>query len=199
MIVLTIMAMMMGIATMFIGSISNSKLKAEALHLSGALRLVYGRAAINGTRYQFVINLDDNSYRAECSEGNIAVLTSEEIEEQEREHRYDRNDEEADPFGLGASSATFDDCSEPLLEDATLRPGVRFQGVLTSHDEDVIEDGEVAIGFFPSGFVERSIIWLEQENGEAMMTLTIDPMSGRVRVHPGDFSVPDDFFEVEED
>lgn len=189
----------MSIATSFIGSLTNSKLKAEAMHLSGSLRLVYGRAAINGTRYQYVINLDENTYRAECSEANVAVMTTEDLEEQERRTRYDRNDEEADPFGLGASSSTFDDCSEPLLENSTLRSGVIFKGILTSHNDDVVESGEVSIGFFPNGFVERTIIWLAQENSDSMMTLTIDPMSGRVRVHPGDMEIPEDFFEVEED
>ena len=48
-----------------------------------------------------------------------------------------------------------------------------------------------------NGFVERSLIWLKQ--GEAYLTLSIEPMSGRVIVHPGELDIPDDFFAVEED
>jgi hypothetical protein len=42
------------------------------------------------------------------------------------------------------------------------------------------------------------MIWVKGADG-GYFTQIVDPMSGRVRVKPGDLEVPDDFFEVEED
>lgn len=193
MIVLAIMAGLMLIAVPVVGSLTNAQLRAEAMRMSGALRMVYGRAAINGLRYEVRLDLDAHTYSVACGDGNVFFDPSgpEEVEED------DRDDPEADPFGLGFNQPTLEDCSEPLLEQRTLGHDVEILRVLTQHDADPVEDGEATIAYFPNGFVERSLIWLQQD--EAVLTLAIDPMSGRVRIFPEDLEVPDDFFEVEED
>lgn len=196
-VVLAIMAGMMSVALFAVGSITNSRLDGEALRISGALRLVYGRAAINGIRYQVVFDIDSNSYRVECTDGDVPV--AEDPDETEQTSRRDDRDDEADPFGLGRTAPSFDDCSEDLLRQREVRSGVKIARVLTSHNDEPVESGEVTIGFFPNGFVERSIIWLSNESGTAFMTLFVEPMSGRVRIFAGDHEVPDDFFSVEED
>lgn len=192
-IVLAIMAGMLLIAVPVVGSLTNAQLRAEAMRMSGALRMVYGRAAINGLRYELRLNLDTDTYSVACGDGNVFVDPAgpEEIDED------DLDDPEADPFGLGFAQPTLEDCSEPLLEQRTLKHGVEILRVLTQHHTDPVEDGEATIAYFPNGFVERSLIWLQQD--EAVLTLAIDPMSGRVHIFPEDLDVPDDFFEVEED
>ena len=115
------------------------------------------------------------------------------------DRRYDRNDEEADPFNLGEADSRFENCEEPLFYEQELPRGIVFDRVMVVHEEDVVEHGEVTIGYFPNGFVERAIIWLKHERSEGVMTLTIDPLSGSVRIIAGDMDVPDDFWEVEED
>lgn len=192
-IVLAIAASVMAMSISAFGSLGNAKLRGEAMRMSGALRMVYGRAAVNGLRYQVSFDLDAESYRVDCSPDNVLV----ESEEQSRRAR-NPNDPEADPFGLGTHTPTLDDCSEPLLMPTTLRNGVEIARVLTAHHREAVEEGTHTIAYFPNGFVERSIIWLR--SGESnYITLTVDPMTGRVRVHAGDFEVPEDFFEVEED
>ena len=192
-VVLAIMAGVIAATTSVVGRLSNAKLRSEAMRVSGALRMVYGRAAINGMRYQVTFDVDANAYSVECSEENVVV----DPEASERRSSRFEDDREADPFGLGAGSASLQDCSEPLLERRNLQRGVEVDRVLTIHDRDPVDVGEATIAFFPNGFVERSLIWLKQ--GEAYLTLSIEPMSGRVIVHPGELDIPDDFFAVEED
>ena len=43
------------------------------------------------------------------------------------------------------------------------------------------------------------MIWLAIEDGDATVTLTIQPMTGRVRTVTERLEVPSDFLEVEED
>lgn len=199
-IVLTVAAVLSGVAIVSMGGINNNRVSAEALRLSGALRMVYGRAAINGLRYQFVFDLDANSYRVQCSPDNVLLeAPTEDRATRRRSSRYGADDREADPFGLGSAPPTLDDCAEDLLETYTLREGVRIRGVLTTHDRDEVQEGETGIAFFPNGFVERSMIWLESADEKTVVTLTIDPMTGRVRIRGGDLDIPEDFFSVEED
>jgi len=73
MVVLLLIAAMAGLSVMALGSLDGSKVRAETIRMSGAIRFVYGRSAINGIRYQLVINLDDDSYRVECSEDNAFI------------------------------------------------------------------------------------------------------------------------------
>ncbi|MFT4703668.1 MAG: general secretion pathway protein H [Bradymonadia bacterium] len=194
MVVLAIMAGMAGAAVTVVNSITNANLRAEAMRMSGSLRMIYGRSAINGIRYQLNIDLDGNTYSVSCSEDNVLV---EPEARNEREERRRQEDAEADPFNLGGGGASMQDCSEPLLQPRDMRPGVEIARVLTMHHREPVESGSAEVAYFPNGFVERTLIWLRQD--EAWLTLEIDPMSGRVFVHAGEIDVPDDFFEVEED
>lgn len=191
-VVLAIAAAIMGLSFSTFSSLKHAKLRAEAMRLSGALRMVYGRAAVNGIRYQVSFDLDEGSYRVDCSEENVLLPDDAEPSP------FDSDDEEADPFGLGAQLPTLGDCSEPLLEPTTLRGDIRFARMVTTHHEDPVEEGTHTIAYFPNGFVERSLIWL-QSGEDNFLTLSIDPMTGGVKIYPGDIDVPEDFFEVEED
>lgn len=195
-IVLGLVATMAGIGVYAIGGVKNGRVQAEAMKMSGALRMTFGRSAINGIRYQFVLDLDEGTYSVQCSAENVLVEARPSEEPPSR--RRGRRDEEADPFGLGASSGpSMDDCTEDALPSFTTRRGVKIARVLTTHHDDPVEDGTATIAFFPNGFVERSLIWLSDEDDMIFVTLSIDPMSGRIRTYAEDLDIPDDFFEVE--
>jgi prepilin-type N-terminal cleavage/methylation domain-containing protein len=192
--VVAIMASAMGLATMSFSNLSNARMKAQTLRLAGALRYVYGRAAINGVRYQLTLNPGGAALSLECSVTNVPVtVVDDEVKRVER--RVD--DAEANPFGI-SSSGGLRGCEDPVLKDFSLKDDVVVDRVLTTHDKSPVNSGTATIGFFPDGFVERSIIWLRNDAG-AMSTLMLDPLSGRVRVVSGDAEIPKDFFEVEED
>ena len=191
-VVLAIIAALMAIAVSAFGPVKHAQIRAEAMRMSGALRMVYGRAAVNGLRYQVTFDLEANSFSVECSEENVL------LEPEADDDRPFYADDEADPFGLGVSPPTLLDCSEPLLADTAMRHDVEILRVLTTHDREPVEDGTATIAYFPNGFVERSLIWLGQVDG-MVLTLSIDPMTGRVFIFPEDLEVPEDFFEVEED
>jgi len=193
-IVLVIMASMSMLALVAVTGSAHDRVSAEAMRLSGAIRMIYGRAAINGIRYQLVMDLDEHVYWVECTLEDIPIPARTSTSRDTR-----RDDPESDPFGLGTSAPTMDDCTEDLLPRRSLREGVRFDRVLTVHDERPVEYGTTTIAFFPNGFVEPSIIWLSDRDETTYMTLTIDAMTGRVRARGGNHEIPDDFFEVDED
>lgn len=194
MIVLTIVASVMGLTAFSMSGLTASKVRSEALHVAGAIRYVYGRSAINGVRYQLTFAVGGNTLSAQCSEKNIPVASAETTKQRAK---AEKEDGEANPFGV-AGGGGMAACDDKVIRDFTLKDGVTIARVITSHDEAPVESGNATIGFFPNGFVERSMIWVKGADG-GYFTLIVDPMSGRVRVKPGDLAVPDDFFEVEED
>lgn len=203
--------MLVIIVGMFVAMVSvvnvvgQSQLRGASSRLATAIEYVYGRAAINGVRYQLVIDLDENAYWAECSEDMITIAgglvggTVGEDDSAEKPSRYDDDDDEADPFGMNLG-ASWDDCSDDLVPRRQLREGVQIDRVMTTHQSEPYEEGTATIGFFPNGFVEPSIIWLrDDENEDAGMTLFVEPMTGSVRIESGLADLPDDFLDVEED
>lgn len=199
MVALTLMAMVFAGSLYLTGSIGNSRLQSEAMHLAGAIRFVHGRAAVNGTRYRLMLDLETNSFRAECTPDANPVSLSLEGQEAERRRRgirYRNEDPEADPFGRGERVA-FDDCSDPLLSERTLQGDVQIDRVLTVLTRDPQRDGSAEIGFYPDGFVDRTMIWLRR--GTGVTTLIVDPMTGRVHITADDLDIPRDFYDVEED
>lgn len=192
-VVLAIMAALMAISFSAFGPLEHSQIRAEAMRMSGALRMVYGRAAVNGLRYQVTFDLDANSFSVECSEENVLIDP-----EEDDDDRPFYEDDEADPFGLGVSAPTLMDCSEPLLPLTLMRHDVQILRVLTTHHRSPVETGTATVAYFPNGFVERTLIWIGMEDG-MVLTLSVDPMTGRVFIYPEDLEVPEDFFEVEED
>jgi general secretion pathway protein H len=61
--------------------------------------------------------------------------------------------------------------------------GVAFQDVVTLHQGKVTE-GEAFTQFFPAGLVEKTVIHLKDED-QHVITLDINPLSGRVKVYEG--------------
>lgn len=194
MVVVALIAIVAGMSVYAMGGIGTSRVQAEAMRLSGALRMAYGRAAINGLRYSVVFDLDAGTYSVQCASENVLLPADGEDREEP-----DGDDDEADPFGLGPQNATMDDCSEDALPSVTVRSRVKIARILTSHDSDPVESGQNSISIFPNGYVERSVIWLSDDDGKVFITLTLDPMTGRVRAYPEDLEIPDDFFEIEEE
>lgn len=204
--ILVVLAIIVGIfgATFATLSVMTAgELRGATARLASTIEHIHGRSAINGMRYQLVLDLDTNTYWAECSEENIALeagmaggVVGEEASNEFL--RYDEDDEEADPFGMNLTQV-WDDCTEPLIPTREVRSGIVIDRVLTTHQLDPYEEGVATIGFFPDGSVEQSIIWLKEDDGEAGMTIFIQPITGRVTVKRGVQDIPRDFFDVEED
>jgi hypothetical protein len=203
-VVLVVIVGAFGLSISVVGLLTFSDLNGEAARLASTIQHIYGRAAINGQRYRLVIDLDDNAYWAECSDedvplpGDLMSTGMEDSAASQRLGRYDEDDEEADPFGLNLDN-TFDDCTEELIPRRQLTGRVVLDSVMTTHQREPAIEGQATIEFFPDGFVEPSMVWLTIDDAEAAVTLTIQPMTGRVRTFTERLEVPSDFLEVEED
>ncbi|MCA9565317.1 MAG: prepilin-type N-terminal cleavage/methylation domain-containing protein [Myxococcales bacterium] len=221
-VVLAIVAAVLASAVVSMSVIGSTNLGGDASRLATTFEFVYGRAALNGIRYRLVIDLDTNEYWAECTPDDVAIadqmstgslgndtgqVADSELERgaRDRFQRYDDDEDEGDIFNLNLNQM-FDDCSEPLLERRSLRNGIEFAQVMTTHQTEPYLAGQATVAFFPNGFVEPTIIWIRQtpegdesEEDAPAMTLFVKPMTGSIRIERGMSEVPRDFHDVEED
>jgi len=70
-----------------------------------------------------------------------------------------------------------------VFPKTTLPTGVMLEDVVVLH-EGKVNRGETFTEFYPIGGVEKSIIHLRDDGGE-IVTLEINPLTGRVRVYEG--------------
>jgi type II secretory pathway pseudopilin PulG len=215
MIVLLIVASLVVAAVGLFNNISKANLKGQALRLSGYVKYAYGQSAIQQQYYRLVIDINTNEYWVEVAKAQDVGAPTPPPEPElltelpsgvtggantfgggQAQQGYAEGDTEAGAFGL--KRPKYEAAQERLAKRRELQGGVKFVSVTKSYDEGPIEVGRAFITFYPSGFVDRSQIVIQDENGAAM-TLELQPLTGKVDLFVGEREADRDFFEVEED
>jgi len=210
MVVISLIAALVALTAFGMGFIGRADVQGDALRLSGIIRYVYNAAATQNRTLQLVVDLDAGTLTVEelnVSGGlSLADLKGETLvtanDDADEEERAERLDEEDRGFGT-VQRAGF---SGPLLDedDRRLTDGVFIIGVMTSHHEEMQTEGIATINFFPSGFVERSIIYVgdalakESDDEGVVYSLLVQPLTGQTSIKPGRVPIRDSFFEAEE-
>ena len=194
-----------GVATL--QNVRKADISTSAAKLSTAIRYLYDLAAVNNRTYRLVIDLETRTYwgeRIDLSDGcGPAVLPSDE----ERQFGVrDRDDEEAEAAardGAPAGAEIEEDAPgapgpdgkpRPRVKDNLLTPrelpkGIRFLGVMTSHQDERTEEGRAEVYFFPSGYVERAFIYLERD--AEVYTVETLPLRGVGVIHSSELDPRD--------
>jgi general secretion pathway protein H len=207
---LMVMVIVAGLAVIGILAINNLSLgglKAEALHVSGYLKYARGQAAIAQRHHRVIIDLDSNQMWVEVDGGekdgkaggggsDILVDLPEGIPSAPSSQRAYAEDDDPEGGAFGLKRRPYKEVEAKLAKKHALRSGVKFHSVVSAGDDDPIETGRAAVVFFPSGFVQRTMIVLEDDG--TFYTLEIQPMSGKVDVYLGKQDPNSDFFEEEE-
>lgn len=210
-VVLAIVGMLMGLGGYALSGIG-SNLRSDAGHVSAAIRYTYSTAAINNTEYRIVFSFEDGSYYSEVVRtgvertqtstinDNIDDFLTEEARRLAADVAAERDlfdDDEDNPFGV-RRKVDYDRVEDGILKQTRLSGDVRFVRIVKASSDEVYEDGEVSMTFYPNGFQEQVMIVLEDEQG-ATITLVTEPLTGRVLTFTHEDDVPEDFAEVEYD
>ncbi|HPB50398.1 MAG TPA: type II secretion system protein [Myxococcota bacterium] len=70
---------------------------------------------------------------------------------------------------------------DDLLKKTALPNGITFKRVMTSHQDEPTEEGTAEIYFFPSGYVEKALVFIER--GEDVYTIETVPLKGIGVIH----------------
>lgn len=204
-IALLIVALLIFIAVPSIEAIAGVRAREEAGKLSGAIRYLYGHAALTGKTCRLRFDLDEQSYSAQCTEQRFTVSG---VKEKSREGRKLEEDER--PSSRRTSSSVQDELlgdAQQLQEkvekqaefsdftDEEIKPHVMPMGanlsVWTTRQTERYTQGEAFLYFFPQGYTERAQLYVSDDEGDDVYTLTVSPLSGKVRVEFGDKVVPE--------
>lgn len=214
-IVITLVVSITGLAAVSFGLIGRANIKGETRKFGGTVRYIYNQAATQNQAFQLVIDIEKREYWVDqlelsgaLSRDDISGATLQAQIKAQSEERAERIDGEDTRFTGVLNRAPVEGM---LIERTTLPDDVAILGVMTSHHEEIQTEGVATINFFPSGFVEQSVIFFgpasevddegfaaEPDDGD-VYSLFIHPLTGHTSLEPGRAEIERDFFEAEED
>ena len=192
------------VAVPSIEAVAGVRAREEAGRLSGAIRYLYGHAALTGKTCRLRFDLDEQSYGAQCTDQRFTVTGTKEKSldgrkvEEEEERAPDRTVYSVQDELIGSASqlrekvekqAEFSDFTDEELKPRKMPEGANL-AVWTARQTERYTKGEAFIYFFPQGHTEKAQVYVSDDEGDDVYTLLVSPLSGKVRVEFGDVEEP---------
>jgi len=186
---LCVAGLMLAVAIPALSAVTRAQLRQKSGQLAGAIRSMYGAAAIAGHTCRLVLDLDGNAYWSECAKSNVrlsregersqngARVATREEELQQEAQREGMNEEEKEKLVLAQKSAF---AASPDVPKTELGSSVKFTDVWVQHQQDRYSSGKAFVYFWSSGLTEETAIHLAQ--GDDVFSLIVAPLTGRVKV-----------------
>ena len=178
-VVLAVLVLLMGVGLSGLDQVTGAALRTQTNRLSATIRHAYNRSVAEGLYVRLVLSPETDQYRVEASSERVFIDVEQDAleaaEAAERQQRSERDEEQPQ-----VKPARF----EVITERTGMTRGIGIDGVITAGREDVVTTGDVAIHFFPSGFVEPAMIYTTDGAGN-FFTLRVNPMTGHVKREAG--------------
>lgn len=176
---------------------TDSDLNSVAVRISGASRACFGEAAIKNVTLRLAYDLDAQAYWVEAFPGTFQLIAEErdldEVRDEEAEkaeedkRKKELEDRYAAEEDMEASTlvASFVPVQVGFVEPQQMPRRLKIKGVRTPQFRQVVTTGKVYTHFFPNGWAERTLVYLEDKGG-SVLTLETQPITGRVIIHEGE-------------
>lgn len=153
-VVLFIIVVVLSIATPRLMDLTGVELRASAQRLSSTIRYVYSKAVFSKTDYyRIMFDLKNNEYWIETCTPSVETNTCE-------WHQ--------DPDTLG--------------KPEKLPDSIRFEDIIVNNTMVSKEATDVAIQFYPQGYMPYTIIHLEDDKKD-VYSLEVNPFTGQVAIY----------------
>jgi prepilin-type N-terminal cleavage/methylation domain-containing protein len=179
--VMVLIGLISAVAWPRLNQLSGAYLRQAAERLASVIRLTYDAAVVHNKVYRLQLELDRSpdkpqTYWIEVEAEPAPAGAADEKKEEERPQ------EKRDPEDNAA-----DFVADPTVLSAPqqLPPGVFFGGLFQPYLERRLERGQAHLQFYPDGSVDRSLIYLSDEEGKRFYTLVVHPLTGAVRIERG--------------
>lgn len=207
MVAIAIVALMTGGAIKGLRSLRRTDLREATTHMSGAMRYLFDRASTTGKVHRLVIDIEGGKYWAEVSDDRFYVpheaeteqaLRTREDKEAEQDEEERRKREERERSNTPSSSsfdmskievadfrpkrARFAAFKEMALKPVQLKKA-KIRSVYTPRVTDALTQGRAYVYFFALGQTEPAIVQLSEAKGDAVYSLVVHPITGRVKIY----------------
>jgi general secretion pathway protein H len=183
-IVVSLVALLAGLAAPALGSLTGANAREAAGRLSGAMRYMFDTAALRHTTCRIALDLDQRAWWAECAPSAASIARDPDEDDAELERRFS-GEKNAELRRLLARTE-FGSFKDRLVERREL-PGATAFGKVHVEGRRAAEDGIVYVHFFPSGQAQRA--YVPVADGGNRYTVVVEPFTGRARVVIGDVEV----------
>lgn len=190
---------------MGMGSITNAKLKGAATMVSSAIRSAYTRASATSKPMRVVFDLDGSRVWLEegtskmlvndqdpSSSGGADPATEAERLAAEQANKILKGPQVPKPRFRAVKQTGFE-------EDESGKPGralggtLRFREIHVIHQSEPVREGRAYLYTWPGGQTEQAYIQIAKSadaDDSNVLTLTVHPLTGKVRVLPGAKTLP---------
>ena len=198
MIVVVIMALAAGGATVALNSVTRAKLRSACVRTVAGARFAYHRAVVRGRTVRMVLDIDTGSLSFEEADGRVFLARTDD------DVRRELDETGGDLAGVGpwaAAAARLGDTFTPSFGRSPLGPisnedgeplsrylpqalgsNIRILRVITPHEIEPREEGRASIYFFPGGRTEQAVIHLA-DSSDRVYSVVIHPLTGRGRIY----------------
>lgn len=198
-----LLALFLGVVAPGFGALSGAEMKKTTGQLAGLMRDTYSRAALSGRSFRVVLDLEEQTFHVEESEGTARLTRERQALDREGKAILDKLDERVEQAKEGSS---WEDVEKVRLlsgpafkavdgEDGQpkkLPADVRIKSAWAEHLEKEARGGVVAVHFFPGGYAEQAIVTLtDDDDGERTMSVVLHPLTGEVEVVNEEPRIPD--------
>jgi len=166
---------MMSLGLPAIQQVTSQRINSTTRKMTGLVRSVRNDAVLLNLIYRLAINFDEQTWWIE-SQKKFALL-----HDQEEADKKNRKKDDETP----TDSSNFSFADKYTKEPVKMPAGVVFSGVLTEQ-EGFNSKGIVYVNFYPNGFVDQSILYLNKEGSENVYySMILRPNSGKVDLVAG--------------
>ncbi len=174
---------------MTVQNIRKASMTTSAAQVAVAIRYLYDLSVLNNRSYRLVVDIDNGSYWGEEVDATHSACGAGLLPSDE-ERRFGtakvasrgRGRATANEDGSRALTASGTEVKDNLLKRRSLPKGIAFSGVMSSHQDDLVDSGRGEVFFFPGGYVEKAYIYLQRDEEE--YTVETVPLRGSGIVHP---------------
>ena len=179
-IVLSVIALLAGLAAPAVGTITGANARAAAGQLAGAMRHMYDTAALRHVTCRIAFDFEARTWSPECAPGEAGLARDPDEDDQELARRFS-GEKNAEIRRLLAKTE-FGAFKDRLAEKREL-PGRAGFGKIHVEGRRDAESGTAYVYFFPGGQAQRA--WVQVADGNNRYTVVLEPFTGRARVVPG--------------
>ena len=211
MIVFAIVALLAGASVQGFRSLRKADLREASTQLSGAMRYLFDRASTTGKMHRLVIDMETGTYWAEVSDDRFFIPREETEQDMRKREEKEAAEDDEDAkkrkqaakeaeSGKGPASGSSFDLSKlevgdfrpkrarfASFKELALKPGrlkkTKVVSVYTPRVTEPLTSGRAYVYFFPLGQTEPAIITMSDRGGEAIFSLVVHPITGRVRIY----------------
>ena len=198
--VVVLIALVVGSAATGLRSLAKSDLRSSAAKMAGAIRYLFDRASTTGKVHRLVLDIDKGRYWAEVSDDHFIMAGGRETEDS-RKKEADKLAKEAEdakkraeeklgldelqarykPEEFRPKRAQFGAFKETVVKPVDLK-GALIADIYTPRLAEPLNAGQGFIYFFPLGMTEAAIVHLSDKKRDAVYSLVVHPLTGRVQI-----------------